>query len=406
MRTDGYSTRRGVLAGVASLAVTGRAVAEPEETGPTEATGQVPAFPGQTRAPKPDRPVAVSITPFVTGLRHSWAMEFLPDGRLLTTEKVGGMRIVATDGRSTVPVAGVPRVESAGQAGLLDVALAPSFALDGTVFFSFSEPRGRGNGTSVGRARLIEGPNGARLDDVQVVFRQEPSWTNTLHFGSRLVFRPDGTLFVTVGERYDEATRVGAQDLRSGFGKVFRISPDGSAPADNPFVGRAGVLPQIWSYGHRNMQCAALDGAGRLWTVEHGPRGGDELNRPEPGRNYGWPEVTYGIDYDGRKIGRGVTQKPGTEQPVYYWDPVIAPSGMDVYRGALFPDWAGAILIGGLRSERVVVLRMKDDRVATEQWIPIGARVRDVKAGPDGAVYALTEQDAGGSRILRIAPRT
>lgn len=404
MSTDDHLTRRALLAGVASLALAGSAAAEPEETGPTEATGQMPAFPRQTRAPKPAPPVPVRVTPLVSGLRHSWAMEFLPDGRILTTEKAGGMRIVAGDGRPAVPVLGVPRVVSAGQAGLLDVALGPSFAADGTIFFSFSEPRAPGNGTSVARARLVEDAAGARLDELRVIFRQEPSWTNELHFGSRIVVRPDGTLFVTVGERYDEATRVGAQDLRSGLGKVFRINPDGSAPADNPFVGRAGAVPQIWSYGHRNMQSAALDVAGRLWTVEHGPRGGDELNRPEPGKNYGWPEVTYGIDYDGRKIGRGITQKPGTEQPVYYWDPVIAPSGMDFYAGALFPDWAGAILIGGLRSERVVVLRMRNDRVATEQWIPIGARVRDVKAGPDGALYALTEQDAGGSRILRITP--
>ena len=384
------------------------ALTAPFETAPPEAKGQTPAFPGQTRAETPARPTPVTITPFAEGLRQSWAMEFLPDGRVLTTEKAGGMRIVGADGRPGPSVTGVPAVDARGQGGLLDVALSPGFMEDRTIFASSAEPRGGGrNGTSVFRARLVEQDGAARLEDVTVILRQEPSYAGTLHFGSRLVFGRDGTLFVTVGERSDDATRVQAQDIRSGLGKIFRIRPDGSVPPDNPFVGRADALPTIWSYGHRNLQSAALDGQGRLWTVEHGPRGGDELNRPEPGKNYGWPEVTYGIEYRGVKVGRGVTEKAGTEQPVYYWDPVIAPSGMEIYSGDLFPDWRGAVLVGGLRAECVVVLRMRDDRVASEERLPTGARVRDVKQGPDGAVYVLTELDGAGSgsRILRIAPR-
>ncbi len=392
------------LALQASLATA--ASAAPAETARPNAPEQRAAFPGQTRAPKPDRATAVAVTPVAEGLANAWAFAFLPDGRILLTEKAGGMRLLpATGGGAGEPVAGLPRVDARGQGGLLDVALSPGFADDGLVFFSFAEPRPRGNGTSVGRGRLVSGQGPARLDDVRVVFRQEPSWTNNLHFGSRLVFAPDGMLFVTVGERSDDATRGQAQDLASGLGKVFRIDPDGRAPADNPFVGRAGAEPAIWSYGHRNLQSAALDGQGRLWTVEHGPRGGDELNRPEAGRNYGWPEVTYGIEYSGAAVGRGATQRDGTEQPVYYWDPVIAPSGLAIYRGALFPDWRGAALVGGLVSEALVVLRMRGDRVETEERVPLGARVRDVREAPDGSIYVLTERDRGGSRLLRLSPR-
>lgn len=381
------------------------APAAPADPRPPNAPDQRPASPDQTRAPKPERPTPVAITTVAEGLQNAWAFEFLPDSRILVTEKAGALRIVGRDGRPGRPVAGVPSVDAGGQGGLLDLALSPSFTDDRTIYLSYSEPRGRGlNGTSVARAKLVEQDGAARLDGLTVVFRQEPAWTNHLHFGSRLVFAPDGTLFVTVGERSDRETRGQAQDLSSGLGKVFRIHPDGSAPADNPFAGRAGALTTIWSYGHRNMQSATLDRQGRLWTVEHGPRGGDELNRPEAGRNYGWPEVTYGIEYDGSRVGRGLTQRQGTEQPVYFWDPVIAPSGMALYTGDLFPGWRDAFLVGGLVSEGLVVLSMSNDRVVAEERIPVGARVRDVRTGPDGAIYLLTERDRGGSRILRLAP--
>lgn len=388
-----------------ALAIALPAAAAPAETKPPNAPWQRPAFVGQTRAERPPDPVLPEVSVVVAGLPRSWAIEFLPDGRILATQKAGELRLIVPGGGVTV-VAGAPKVDARGQGGLLDVALSPDFARDRLVYVSFSEPRQPfGNGTSVARARLVEEAGAARLDGLTVIFRQEPAWNNNMHFGSRLAFARDGRLFVTVGERSDAATRGQAQDLSSGLGKVFRIEPDGAIPTDNPFAGRPDAMPAIWSYGHRNVQSAALDGRGRLWTVEHGPRGGDELNRPEPGRNYGWPVVTYGIEYSGSKVGEGVTQRQGTEQPVYYWDPVIAPSGMAIYQGGLFPAWKGAILVGGLVSEGLVVLRMKDDRVASEERIPLGARTRDVKEGPDGAVYVLTEGDHGGSRILRLAPK-
>lgn len=375
----------------------------PAETQAANAPDQKPAFAGQTRAPQPERTTPVSVTPVVQGLKGVWAFEFLPGGRLLVTEKEGRMRLVAPDGGAGVEVTGVPKVDARGQGGLLGVALSPGFAADRTVYVSFSEPRQGGNGTSVARARLVEEGGRARLDDLAVIFRQTPTYDGDKHYGSRLVFSGDGTLYVTVGERSDMQTRGQAQDLSSGLGKVFRIKADGQAPSDNPFVGKAKVIPQIWSYGHRNIQSAALDGQGRLWTVEHGPRGGDELNRPEPGRNYGWPEVTYGIEYSGAKVGRGLTQRAGTEQPVYYWDPVIGPSGMARYDGALFDTWRDAMLVGGLVSKGLVVLKLDGDKVVSEERVPLDARIRDVKVAPDGAVYVATDSRSD-ARILRITP--
>lgn len=394
-----------------SLAVFGAAVsatawAAPVETRPPNAPDQRPAFQGQTRAPMPAEQTSVSVSTAVDGLRGGWAFEFLPDGRMIVTEKEGRMRLVR-DGRAGEPIAGVPAVDSRGQGGLLDVALSPDFARDRTVYWAYSEPREGGNATSVARGRLVEDGDRARLDGVQVIFRQTPVYDGEKHFGSRLVFNPDGTLFVTVGERSDVGPRVQSQDLGSGLGKVFRINRDGGVPDGNPFAGRGDARPEIWSYGHRNMQSAVLDGRNRLWVVDHGPRGGDELNRPEAGKNYGWPVVTYGIEYSGEKVGQGITQKEGTVQPVYYWDPVIGPSGMEFYRGSLFPNWQGAFLVGGLATQNLVVLKMDGDRVATEEWIPLNARIRDVKTGPDGAVYALTESSGRQqSRILRLSPRS
>ncbi len=392
---------RAALILAASLAVAPALAQE----GPPNAPDQRPAFPGQTRAPAPAAATAVAVTPVAAGLRDAWGFEFLPDGRMIVTERRGALRLVARDGTAGPAIEGIPAVDARGQGGLLDVALSPRFAEDRLVYLSFAEPRADGNGTSVVRGRLVEEAGRARFADAQVVFRQTPSYRGDKHFGSRLTFAPDGRLFVTVGERSDAGPRVQAQDLGSGLGKVFRIEADGRVPADNPFVGRADAQGVIWSYGHRNVQSAALDGAGRLWIVEHGPRGGDELNRPEAGRNYGWPDVTYGLEYSGRAVGPGLTQKPGTEQPAYYWDPVIAPSGMAFYDGDAFPAWRGAALVGGLRAQALVVLRLAGDRVASEERVPLGARIRDVKVGPDGAVYALTDGESAGSRILRLAPR-
>lgn len=375
------------------------------ETQAPNAANQQPAFEGQTRAPQPAEMPEVETTAVAEDLPQLWAMEFLPDGRMLVTTKAGDMHIVTAEGDAGEAISGVPEVDARGQGGLLDVALAPDYDTSGRIYFSFSEPRDGGNGTSVAFAVLTpDDANGGALDDVKVIFQQMPTYDGDKHFGSRLVFAPDGALFVTVGERSDVETRNQAQDIGSGLGKVFRIDAEGAALPDNPFVETEGALPEIWSLGHRNMQSAALDGEGRLWTVEHGPKGGDELNRPEAGVNYGWPEVTYGIDYNGAPIGDGITATEDTTQPVYYWDPVIAPSGMAYYDGAEFPEWDGAFLIGGLVTKGVVIVHLDGDRVASEERVPLDARIRDIKVGPDGAVYAVTENpNAGTSSILRLS---
>jgi aldose sugar dehydrogenase len=347
--------------------------------------------------PKPVK-LAAKVTDVAKGLEHPWGVELLPDGRFLVTERPGRLRLVARDGQLSEPLTGVPEVNARGQGGLLDVALSPGFAQDRLVYLSFAERGSGGAGTAVARARLGE----RGLEGVQVIWRQQPKVEGSNnHWGSRLTFRPDGTLFVTVGDRYAHLER--AQDLSTTIGKVVRINPDGSAPRDNPFVGRAGALPEIWSYGHRNVQAAALDARGELWTVEHGARGGDELNNPQPGKNYGWPVITYGVDYSGARIGIGTAQ-PGMEQPVYYWDPVIAPSGATFYSGTAFPGWRGDLLVGSLRPGALVRLRIANGRVATEERYldEIGERIRDVREGPDGALYLLTDSSRG--RLLRVEP--
>lgn len=391
-------------AGLALLSATGAfAQGQPAETSPPNAPQQQPNSADQTRAPQPSTPTPVSTSVLASGLPQIWALEFLPDGRMLVTAREGRLMVIGADGEAGPDIAGLPAVDAGGQGGLLDVALAPDFAQSSRIFLSFSEPREDGNGTSVAAATLVlNDAGGGELRDLAVIFRQTPSFAGRAHFGSRLVFGPAGELYVTVGERSNAAVRVQAQDIASGLGKVFRIDATGKALPDNPFVDVDGALPEIWSLGHRNMQAAALDGEGRLWTVEHGPRGGDELNRPEAGKNYGWPEVTYGIDYSGAPIGEGVTQSAETEQPVYYWDPVIAPSGMAWYEGQMFPEWSGSFLVGGLVAQSVVVLHIEDDRVVSEERVPLGARVRDVKLAPDGAVVAVTERRGGGSEIVRL----
>ena len=361
---------------------------------PAESQAQAP------RSPTPT-PVnaAVRVETVARGLEYPWALAFLPDGRMLVTERPGRLRIVGRDGRVSEPLAGVPQVMAHGQGGLLDVELDPRFADNRLVYLSYAEPgAGGAAGTAVARGRLGQG----RLEDVRVIYQQQPKVRGGAHFGSRLVFARDGTLFVTQGDRF--AYSDGAQDLSVGIGKIVRINKDGSVPRDNPFVGRAGARPEIWSYGHRNVQSATLQPrTGQLWTVEHGARGGDELNRPEAGKNYGWPVITYGVDYSGARIGEG-TAKPGMEQPVYYWDPVIAPSGMTFYTGDAFPDWKGSMFIGSLQPGLLVRLTLKDGRVAREERYlgELRERIRDVRQGPDGLLYLLT--DSGDGRILRVLP--
>jgi glucose/arabinose dehydrogenase len=361
-----------------------------------------PAFENQTRAPGLTSHVALDVTVVASGLQNPWAFEFLPDGRILLTERSGNLRIVGPDGKPSAPLRGVPKVLFEGQGGLLDVALDPGFETNRTIYWTFSEPRRGGSGTALAKGTLGE----SAVENVKVIFRQMPTFDSNGHFGSRIVFAPDGKLMLALGDRQSARARVQAQDLGSHFGKVIRINPDGSVPQDNPFVGRSDAKPEIWSYGHRNEQAAALDPAGRLWTVEHGPRGGDELNRPEPGRNYGWPVITYGIEYFGFRIGDGITAKEGLEQPVYYWDPVIAPSGLLFYDGDLFPQWKGDAFIGGLGSMKLVRLKLENDRVVGEEWLlrDQAKRIRDVKQGPDGALYVVA--DGPNASLLRIAPKT
>jgi glucose/arabinose dehydrogenase len=352
-------------------------------------------------APRSPTPSAVKLPARVIdvarGLQHPWGLAFLPDGRMLVTERPGRLRAVTRGGQVSEPLAGVPEVVARGQGGLLDVALSPSFAQDRLVYLSYSEPGEGGAGTAVARGRLGE----RGLEDTQVIWRQQPKVSGPNHWGSRLVFRPDGTLFVTLGDRF--AYRDRAQDLAVTIGKIVRINADGSVPRDNPFVGRDGARPEIWSYGHRNIQSAALDATGQLWTVEHGARGGDELNNPQPGRNYGWPVITYGVDYSGARIGVGPS-RPGMEQPIYYWDPVIAPSGALFYTGDAFPDWRGDLFVGSLVPGCLVRLRIDNHRVVREEryLADLGARIRDVRQGPDGLIYLLTDSSRG--RILRLEP--
>jgi glucose/arabinose dehydrogenase len=341
----------------------------------------------------------IRLVEVAAGLEHPWGMAFLPDGGVLVTERPGRLRIVGADGDVGAPVAGVPAVDAVGQGGLLDVALDPDFAANRLVYLSYTEPREGGNATAVARGRL----SGARIDQVQVIFRQQPALAGRHHFGSRLVFAQDGRLFVTLGDRYKEKDR--AQTFDSHLGKVIRIERDGRVPADNPFVDRPGALPEIWSYGHRNVQGAALHPAtGDLWTNEHGPKGGDELNRTLPGRNYGWPSITYGVDYSGAIIS-DATATPGMEQPVHYWVPSIATSGLAFCTGQRFPGWQGNAFVGGLRSQQLVRLELDGDRVVHEEVLLKGVveqRVRDVKQGPDGYIYLLTDEKDG--RLLRIEP--
>jgi glucose/arabinose dehydrogenase len=358
---------------------------------------------GEAQAPRSPTPKpipgVVRAETVARGLEHPWGLAFLPDGRMLVTERPGRLRLVSKDGHVSAPLAGLPAVQARGQGGLLDVALDPRFTENRLVYLSYAEPGDGGTaGTAVARGRLGEGG----IEDVRAIYRQRPKVSGTNHFGSRLVFTRDGTLFVTQGDRY--AYRDAAQDLASGLGKIVRIHPDGTVPADNPFVGRAGAQPEIWSYGPRNVQSAAIHPeTGQLWIVEHGPRGGDEVNTPEAGKNYGWPVITYGAEYWGPKIGEG-TAKPGMEQPHYYWDPVIAPSGLLFYTGDGISDWKGSLLIGSLRPGLLVRVRLEAGRVAREEryLADLGERIRDVRQGPDGHPYLLT--DSGDGRILRVMP--
>ena len=352
------------------------------------------------QAAAPSASAALKPVTVASGLRNPWSLAFLPDGRMLVNEKAGTMRIVSAEGRVGEPLQGVPKVESGGQGGLLDVVLDPKFADNARVYWSFSEADpdgGRGNSTAVARGRL----DGNALRDVQVIFRQAPKFVGSAHFGSRLVFARDGRLFVTLGDRF--LRRDDSQTLDNDHGKIVRIEPDGRIPTDNPFVGRAGARPEIWSFGHRNVQGAALHPVtGELWADEHGPQGGDELNVVDRGRNYGWPVITYGAEYgSGAKIGEG-TAKPGMEQPLAHWVPSIATSGLAFLTSDRYPGWKGSAFIGALKAQLLVRLELDGRKVVREERLlqGFGERIRDVRQGPDGWLYLLTDSTNG--RIVRL----
>ncbi len=338
----------------------------------------------------------VEVSTVATGLEHPWALAFLPDGRMLVTERPGRLRIVSADGRVSAPLAGVPEVYARGQGGLLDVALDPDFEQSRWIYLSYAEPGEGGGGTAVARGKLGEGG----LEQVEVIFRQTPKLDTGHHFGSRLVFAQDGRLFVTAGDR---GQMERAQRLDDGQGKIFRIERDGGIPADNPFVGRDDAQAAIWSWGHRNVQGAALHPqTGALWQTEHGARGGDELNIPAAGRNYGWPVITLGVNYNGTPVGEGLREAPGMEQPVHAWTPSIAPSGLAFYTADRFPAWKGSLFVGALAHQKLVRLSLDGERITGEDVLleGLGERIRDVRQGPDGYLYLVT--DAAQGQVLRV----
>jgi len=341
----------------------------------------------------------LSVETVARGLDHPWSIAFLPDGRMLVTERPGRLRIVTRDGKLSAPVTGVPKVMASGQGGLHDVALDRAFATNRTIYFCFAEPAQGGGRTALARARLVDDEI-PKLDEMKVIFRQEGPLSSGNHYGCRIVQARDGNLFLTLGDHF--YTRDEAQNLGNHLGKIVRIATDGAVPPDNPFVGRKDVKPEIWSYGHRNSQGAALHPqTGQLWEHEHGPRGGDEINIPLAGKNYGWPVIGYGIDYDGSRIHQS-TAKPGMEQPIKYWVPSIAPSGMAFYTADLFPQWKGNLFVGALAGQLLVRLELDGEQVTKEERLLTGLRerIRDVRQGPDGAIWLATDSAQG--RILRV----
>jgi glucose/arabinose dehydrogenase len=384
---------------------------QPIESRPPEKSDDKPAFREQTRAPY-HASTPFRITTLIDTLPAPWSLAFLPDGKILLTERLpGSIRILDAKGMLSEPLSGVADLKSpaAKDMGLLDVVLDPHFAVNHQIFFTFYDfVDGTNSNTYVARGRLDEAGNA--LSDAKVIFRAQPAMPSKRlggKSGGRIAIAPDGNLFVTIGDRSDSPPWDVAQRLDTDLGKIIHITPEGAPAPDNPFIGKPGALPEIWAYGTRSQEGLAFDPAtGRLWETEHGPRGGDELNIIEKGRNYGWPVIVHGIDYPGNAIGEGITHKEGMEEPVYYWDPVIAPSGLAFYSGTMFPKWRGSVFVGGLRGMLLSRLTIAHDKVVAEEPLltELHARIRDVRVGPDGAVYVLT--DSGGSAVSPNTPFT
>ena len=374
----------------------GAALAQDFNAAPPNAPDQQPAFEGQTRAPVIADTIALKTETVVDGLSHPWALALLPDGAWLVTERPGRLRMVGADGTLSEPIEGLPEIDAKGQGGLLDVMVGPDFASDRRLWISYAAPAEGGNQTAVATAKLSA--DGRSLEEVKELFRQTPVYDGDKHFGSRLMLDGQGGLIVTLGERSDVPIRDSAQADDNHLGKIVRIDPLTGAP-----MGAGIGLPETHAKGFRNVQAAAFDKQGQLWTVEHGPKGGDELNHVEPGKNYGWPVITYGVAYSGADINAGKTAQEGMEQPVYYWDPVIAPSGMAFYDGAMFPDWNGSALIGALQAGGGVVrLTLDGGKVSGEARYLNGiGRVRDLAVAPDGALMLVTDADNGA--VIRVS---
>jgi glucose/arabinose dehydrogenase len=378
---------------------------KPIETREPEKKDDQPAFAGQWRAPYEQTP-APKVTTLTDQLRQPWSLAFLPDGKILITEKPGTMRTLAKDGTLSEPLTGVPQVAYAGQMGLLDLALDPQFGTNRRIFFTYSAPVGDSE-SAITMASATLSADATALNDVKVIFQAKPALprNRSANAGGRIAIDREGNLFLTVGDRSQSPPWDVAQKLDNHLGKMIHVTPEGAPAPNNPFLNREGALPEIWSYGHRSPESLAIHPqTGELWEVEHGPRGGDELNTPEAGKNYGWPVIVHGIDYPGATIGEGITEKAGMEQPLYFWDPVIAPSGMAFYTGSEFPQWQNSLFIGALGGQMLDRLRMDGKKVVAEEPLLMGenrTRIRDVRVGPDGMVYVLTDANA----LLKLTPQ-
>lgn len=394
------------FASAAAISMASAACAQPAAVEPPPNVPEFsPAFEGQTRAPRVESGVEFEAETLAAPLEHPWAIALTPDGAILVTERPGRLRVIRDGVLSPEPVAGLPEVVAEKQGGLLDVTVGPDFSTDRMIYWTYSKPLPGGlSATAAARGKLSE--DMTEVTGVEDILVQDPPAPEPMHYGSRILFDGEGLAHVTLGERSTEKNRVLAQDLGSSYGKVVRVTAEGEVPQDNPFVDREGALPTILSYGHRNIQGAAFrPGTGELWTIEHGPKGGDELNLIEPGANYGWPVISYGINYNGSPVGEKVTAAEGMEQPAYYWDPVIAPGGMVFYEGGMYPDWEGDLIVASLAPGAVVRLEMEGDRVVGEErMLSDQGRIRDVAIAPDGAILAIT--DATGGALLRLTPKT